>query len=329
MSEKKIRIGVVGVGHLGEIHVRNLKNITLDTPFVEFSGIFDVNLARANEIGERYKVKVFPTYHDLLQNVDAVVCVVPTQFHYQVGKEALERGKHLFLEKPMAKTYEEAEEILDLSKKKGLILQIGHVERFNPAFTAVAKYIERPLFAEIHRLSIFNPRGVDVDVILDLMIHDIDIVLLFFKEEPVSIDAVGAPIITEKIDIANSRLVFSSGAMATLTASRVSFKKIRKARFFQINSYIAIDYLQRTVEMFRRHNDEILPYFPEIDTTVEPINLELRAFIDSLRELKQPPVTGEDGLRALKVALSISKKVNENLENYIRNHPEEFGITPG
>ncbi len=329
MSEKKIRIGVVGVGHLGEIHVRNLKNITLDTPFVEFSGIFDVNLARANEIGERYKVKVFPTYHDLLQNVDAVVCVVPTQFHYQVGKEALERGKHLFLEKPMAKTYEEAEEILDLSKKKGLILQIGHVERFNPAFTAVAKYIERPLFAEIHRLSIFNPRGVDVDVILDLMIHDIDIVLLFFKEEPVSIDAVGAPIITEKIDIANSRLVFSSGAMATLTASRVSFKKIRKARFFQINSYIAIDYLQRTVEMFRRHNDEILPYFPEIDTTVEPINLELRAFIDSLRELKQPPVTGEDGLRALKVALAISKKVNENLENYIRNHPEEFGITPG
>ncbi|MEO0238953.1 MAG: Gfo/Idh/MocA family oxidoreductase [candidate division WOR-3 bacterium] len=329
MSEKKIRIGVVGVGHLGEIHVRNLKNITLDTPFVEFSGIFDVNLARANEIGERYKVKVFPTYHDLLQNVDAVVCVVPTQFHYQVGKEALERGKHLFLEKPMAKTYEEAEEILDLSKKKGLILQIGHVERFNPAFTAVAKYIERPLFAEIHRLSIFNPRGVDVDVILDLMIHDIDIVLLFFKEEPVSIDAVGAPIITEKIDIANSRLVFSSGAMATLTASRVSFKKIRKARFFQINSYIAIDYLQKTVEMFRRHNDEILPYFPEIDTTVEPINLELRAFIDSLRELKQPPVTGEDGLRALKVALAISKKVNENLENYIRNHPEEFGITPG
>jgi predicted dehydrogenase len=329
MSEKKIRIGVVGVGHLGEIHVRNLKNITLDTPFVEFSGIFDVNLARANEIGERYKVKVFPTYNDLLQNVDAVVCVVPTQFHYQVGKEALERGKHLFLEKPMAKTYEEAEEILDLSKKKGLILQIGHVERFNPAFTAVAKYIERPLFAEIHRLSIFNPRGVDVDVILDLMIHDIDIVLLFFKEEPVSIDAVGAPIITEKIDIANSRLVFSSGAMATLTASRVSFKKIRKARFFQINSYIAIDYLQKTVEMFRRHNDEILPYFPEIDTTVEPINLELRAFIDSLRELKQPLVTGEDGLRALKVALSISKKVNENLENYIRNHPEEFGITPG
>jgi predicted dehydrogenase len=329
MSEKKIRIGIVGVGHLGEIHVRNLKNITLDTPFVEFSGIFDVNLARANEIGERYKVKVFPTYHDLLQNVDAVVCVVPTQFHYQVGKEALERGKHLFLEKPMAKTYEEAEEILDLSKKKGLILQIGHVERFNPAFMAVAKYIERPLFAEIHRLSIFNPRGVDVDVILDLMIHDIDIVLLFFKEEPVSIDAVGAPIITEKIDIANSRLVFSSGAMATLTASRVSFKKIRKARFFQINSYIAIDYLQRTVEMFRRHNDEILPYFPEIDTTVEPINLELRAFIDSLSELKQPPVTGEDGLRALKVALAISKKVNENLENYIRSHPEEFGITPG
>jgi len=329
MRQKKIRIGVVGVGHLGEIHVRNLKNITHDTPYVEFAGIFDVNLARAEEIGERYKVRVFSTYRDLLDSVDAVICVVPTQFHYQVGKEALESGKHLFLEKPMAKSYEEAEEILALSKKKGLILQIGHVERFNPAFTAVARYIERPLFAEIHRLSIFNPRGVDVDVILDLMIHDIDIVLLFFKEEPVSIDAVGAPIVTEKIDIANSRLTFPSGAVATLTASRVSFKKIRKARFFQINSYIAIDYLQRTVEMFRRHNDEILPYFPEVDTSVEPINLELRAFINSLVELKEPPVTGEEGLRALKVALAISEKVHENLKNYMIRYPEEFGITPG
>lgn len=329
MTLKKFKAGVVGVGHLGEIHVRNFKSIASENERIEFCGIFDVNVARAQEVGEKYKVRIFPTYEDLLKECDAVICVVPTLYHYEVGKKALEAGKHLFLEKPMAKTVEEAEELLDIANKKGLIFQVGHVERFNPAFMAVAKYIEKPLFAEIHRLSIFNPRGADVDVILDLMIHDIDIVLHFFKENPIQVDAIGAPVVTEKVDIANSRLVFPSGASATLTASRVSFKKIRKARFFQINSYVAIDYLQKTVEMFKRHNDEILPYFPEVDTSIEPINLELRYFVRSLVDNVPPAVTGFDGLKALKVASEISKKVNDNLDTYIREHPDEFRITPG
>lgn len=328
MTDRKIKFGIVGVGHLGEIHVRNLKSIVAETSQIELTGIFDVNLARAQEISERYKTLAFPTYDDLLNACDAVICVVPTQYHFETGKKALEKGKHLFLEKPMAKTVEEGEELVHIAQENGVIFQVGHVERFNPAFIAVSKYIEKPLFAEIHRLSIFNPRGTDVDVILDLMIHDIDIALLFFKEYPVQIEAIGAPVITEKIDIANSRLVFPSGATATLTASRVSFKKIRKARFFQINSYIAIDYLQKTVEMFKKHNDEILPYFPEVDTSIEPINLELKHFVKALTNQEPPPVTGMDGLKALKVAVEISKKVVENLDCYIREHPGEFGNTP-
>ncbi|MGB9823640.1 MAG: Gfo/Idh/MocA family protein [Candidatus Hydrothermia bacterium] len=326
---KKIRIGVVGVGYLGEIHTRNLKSIIDNDERFEFSGIFDVNPARSAEVSERYKVREFRSYDELLEESDAVICVVPTQFHYEVGKKALVHGKHLFLEKPMAKTIEEGEELLELAESKGLIFQIGHVERFNPAFIAVEKYIEKPLFAEVHRLAIFNPRGADVDVIMDLMIHDIDIILHLFKEIPDHIDAIGAPVITDKVDIANARLHFPSGASANLTASRVSFKKVRKARFIQINSYISIDYLQKTVEMFRRFNDEILPYFPEVDTSLEPINLELRSFLNALANGTPPPVSGRDGFEALKVAVEISKRVRENLEWYIKRHPEEFGITPG
>jgi len=313
---------------LGEVHVRNLKGLCNESDTFEFSGIFDVNLARSEEIAERYKVRKFASYDELLENSDAIVCVVPTQFHYEVGKRALLEGKHLFLEKPMAKTVEEGEELLEIANKKGLVFQIGHVERYNPAFLAVEKYLEKPLFAEVHRLAIFSPRGADVDVILDLMIHDIDIVIHLVQETPWRIDAIGAPVITDKIDIANARLEFPSGASATLTASRVSFKKVRKARFFQINSYIAIDYLQKTVEMFRRFNDEILPYFPEVDTSVEPINLELRDFLKCLKDGEKPKVSGEEGFKALKVAVEISKKVHENLERYIREHPEEFRVTP-
>ncbi len=326
---RKIRIGVVGVGYLGEIHTRNLKNILSEDKRFEFSGIFDVNPARSAEIAERYKVNSFKSYQELLDSSDAVICVVPTQFHYEVGKEALLKGKHLFLEKPMAKSLEEGEELLDIAERKGLVFQIGHVERFNPAFLAVEKYINKPLYAEVHRLAIFNPRGADVDVIMDLMIHDIDIILHLFKEMPDSIEALGAPVVTDKIDIANSRLHFPSGAVANLTASRISFKKIRKARFIQLNSYIAIDYLHKTVEMFRRFNDEILPYFPEVDSSIEPINLELRSFLSALSEGTPPPVSGRDGLKALNVAVEISKKVKENLDFYFKEHPEEFGITPG
>lgn len=324
MGLKKIRFGVVGVGALGEIHVRNLKRIVNEDPKLIFEGIFDVNPARSRQIGEKYGVDVFNSYEELLDRVDAVICVVPTQFHYSVGKEALIRGKHLFLEKPMATTVEEAEEILNLANKNGVLLQIGHVERFNPAFMVARKYIDRPLFAEIHRLSIFNPRGTDVDVILDLMIHDIDIVLLLFNEFPVSVDAVGAPVITKKVDIANARLTFPSGSMATLTASRVSFKKIRKARFFQINSYVAIDYLTKDIEMFRRKDDEVLPYFPEVDISVEPIYLELKSFTESVKELKEPPVTGEDGLKALKVAVEIGNKVREKLKDFLEKNSQIF-----
>lgn len=325
---RKIRIGVVGVGYLGEIHTRNLKNILNEDKRFEFSGIFDINPARSAEISEKYKVNLFKSYQELLENSDAVICVVPTQFHYEVGKEALLKGKHLFLEKPMAKSLEEGEELLELAESKGLVFQIGHVERFNPAFLAVEKYIEKPLYAEVHRLAIFNPRGADVDVIMDLMIHDIDIILHLFKEMPSSVEAIGAPVVTDKIDIANSRLRFPSGAVANLTASRISFKKIRRARFIQLNAYIAIDYLQKTVEMFRRFNDEILPYFPEVNSSIEPINLELRSFLSALSDGTPPPVSGRDGLKALTVAVEISKRVKENLERYIIEHPEEFGITP-
>jgi len=308
----KLKVGVVGVGHLGSIHAR----IFNELESVDLVGVFDIDYDRAIEVSRKFSTRAFKTLEELLRNVDAVSCVVPTEKHFEVGYHIIEEGKHLFLEKPMARTLKEAEELNNMAKTKGLKLQIGHVERFNPAFIAVKDYINRPMFAEVHRLSIFNPRGTDVDVILDLMIHDLDIILYFMGESPLKVEAVGVPVITDKIDIANARLEFSNGAIANVTASRVSVKKVRKMRFFQKDAYIAINYLDKSVEMFRKFDDVILPFFPEVDITIEPLKLELELFVKSVLEDKVPPVTGDDGLRALNLAIKVQEEVHRNLKKH-------------
>lgn len=317
----KLKVGVVGVGHLGSIHARIFNE--LDS--VDLVGVFDIDYNRAVEIARKFSTRAFRTLQELLRNVDAVSCVVPTEKHFEVGYHIIKEGKHLFLEKPMARTLEEAEELNNMAKAKGLKLQIGHVERFNPAFIAVKEYINMPMFAEVHRLSTFNPRGTDVDVILDLMIHDLDIILYFMGELPVKVEAVGVPVITDKIDIANARLEFRNGAIANVTASRVSVKKVRKMRFFQKDAYIAINYLDKSVEMFRKFDDVILPFFPEVDITIEPLKLELELFVKSVLEDKVPPVTGEDGLRALTLAIKIQEEVHKNLRRHnVIENPGKF-----
>lgn len=306
---KKVKVGVVGVGHLGFHHTRVLRSLEE----ADLVGVFDIDEDRAKEVAERWGCRAFESYEELLSNVDAVSCVVPTKDHYEVGKKALLFGKHLFLEKPIATNLEEGIELVELARKKGLKFQVGHIERFNPAVLAVKDMIDSPKFIECHRLSLYNPRGTDVDVILDLMIHDLDLIVYYLRKKPEKIEAVGVPVITDKIDIANARLEFKDGEIANVTASRVSMEKMRKIRLFQKDTYISIDYLKKHVEVYRKFDDEILPFFPDVKDE-EPLFLELQEFIRSILEDKEPPVTAEEGLRALEVALRVKEEIKKRLD---------------
>jgi predicted dehydrogenase len=307
---EKIRVSVVGVGHLGFHHARVLKEIE-DAHLV---GVYDIDRKRREEVAEHWNCKSFSSLEELLDEVDAVSCVVPTREHYRVGKKILEAGKHLFLEKPMATTLEEAEELLKIAKDKGVKFQIGHIERFNPAVIAVRDIIKNPKFVESHRLAPYNPRGTDVDVILDLMIHDLDLILTYVKSKPISVHAVGIPVLTDKIDIANVRIEFEEGEIANVTASRVSVEKMRKIRMFQKDTYISIDYLRKEVEVYIKRDDVILPYFPLVNKDKEPLKLELEGFIEAIKEDKEPPVTAEEGFRALSLALWVKEGIKDRLQ---------------
>ncbi len=310
---KVLRVGVVGVGHLGFQHARIFHQLENS----ELVGVFDINRERAEFVARRWKTKAFKSLEELLDNVEAVSCVVPTSSHYEVGKEIISRGLHLFLEKPMTETVEQAEELVKLAEEKGIKLQIGHIERFNPAVLAVHKFIDSPKFIESHRLAPFNPRGTDVDVVLDLMIHDLDLILYYLGKEPVKVEAVGVPVITKKVDIANARLEFDRGEIANVTASRISIEKLRKIRMFQKDMYISIDYLHRNVEFYRKFGDEIIPYFPDVKQDLEPLKLELESFVNAVLEDDEPPVTGMDGLKALRVALRVKEDIQRRLPDFI------------
>ncbi len=313
MKGRKVRVGVVGVGHLGFQHAR----IVHQLEHAELVGVFDINFRRAQHVAERWGTKAFRSLEELLREVEAVSCVVPTSSHYEVGKKILEHGLHLFLEKPMTETVEQAEELVKLAGDKGVKFQIGHIERFNPAVLAVHQFINSPKFIESHRLAPYNPRGTDVDVVLDLMIHDLDLILFYLGKEPVKVEAVGVPVITDKVDIANARLEFDDGEIANVTASRISVEKLRKIRMFQKDMYISIDYLHRDVEFYRRYGDEIIPFFPEVNKNLEPLKLELESFVSSIIDDKTPPVTGMDGLRALRVALRVKEDISRRIHNFI------------
>jgi predicted dehydrogenase len=327
----KTRIGVVGVGHLGEHHARILSQI----PEAELVGINDVDIQKGKSKAEKYGTRHFQNLDELLNLVDAVSLVVPTTAHHEAASRILTEGKDLLIEKPITETVEQAENLIDLARKKDLILQVGHIERFNPAFSAIEERRLHPKFIETHRLAQFNPRGTDVAVILDLMIHDIDLILSLVKAGVRDIEAAGVPVIADSQDICNARLTFENGCVANVTASRISARALRKMRLFQKDSYVSLDFLQKSVEVYSLVTADKLPEELKDKKTVvgnipveqtgktivyerpkvsehDMLTEEIKSFLDSVRNRTKPKVTGEDGKNALEVALEIKRKAEEH-----------------
>ncbi len=323
-----IRIGLAGVGHLGKYHLQLLQEIE----GAEFAGCFDIDPAVREE--QRKKgVKVFSSYDAMLEDVDAIDIAVPTRDHHKLGKLALVSGKHLFIEKPITRTTEEAEELISLASQNSLTFQIGHIERFNPALRSLQNLELNPRFIESHRLSQFQARGTDVAVILDLMIHDIDIILSLVESPVKQIEASGVPVITESADIANARLTFENGCVANITASRISQKSMRKLRIFQPAAYISIDFQSGTTDIYRlkeepgepegaipvvlgelnyQNTTRYIVYEQPPKQEANALKEELQSFVYAIQKREEPVVTGKDGLRALEVAQKIQQKLQEN-----------------
>ena len=310
---KLLRAGVIGVGHLGSFHASKYTSL----PGVDLVVVVDTDQARAEKVASDNDTNACRDYREILDQVDMVSIAVPTEHHYQVARDFLEAGVHVLLEKPITTNPLEAEELIDLARNNNLVFQIGHLERFNPAIQAILSRQNDPSFIESHRLAPFNIRGTDVNVVLDLMIHDIDIILSMVKCPLADIRASGTPLLTSAIDIANARLEFTNGCVANVTASRVSNKHMRKMRVFQKNQYISIDFLAHKVTSHHAcvspspNSDEPLicveeQSFQDGDALLE----EIRAFVQSIREGTVPLVSGEDGKRALEVALEIGQLID-------------------
>ena len=314
-----LKIGVLGAGHLGKIHLRLLQQ----SDKYELVGFYDPNQENAEKVAKELGYTKFDTIAKLIHAVDVVDIVTPTLSHYKCAKVAIKSGKHVFLEKPISNTVEEAEEIIALSKEYNVKGQVGHVERFNPAFKATKDMIKNPMFIETHRLAEFNPRGTDVPVVLDLMIHDIDAILSVVKSKVKNIHASGVSVISDTPDIANARIEFENGCVANLTSSRISLKNMRKSRFFQKDAYISVDFLEKKCEVVKMKDAPEVPgdfdmilqnaegikkqiYFdnPEVDHN-NAILEELETFADAINNNTTPIVTLEDGTEALRVAYQI------------------------
>ncbi len=301
---EKLKIGVIGVGHLGSIHAKvysRLDNIKL-------IGICDCNLERAIEIGKKYHIASYSDYEDLFDKVDAVSIVVPTSLHYNIAKDFLNHNIHVLIEKPITKTLSEADELISIAKDKNLIIQVGHIERFNSAVLAIEPYLKKPKFIECQRLGPYHKRVQDVGVVLDLMIHDIDIVLGLMEQDVVNIEAVGLSTISNYEDVANVRLTFQDGTIADITASRVTKDVVRKMRIFQEDSYVSLDYVTQEAAIFKKTGDKIIGEKIKIRKK-EPLKKELKSFIECARTGKRPIVSGIEGRRALQVALEIVEKI--------------------
>jgi len=325
-----VKIGLIGVGHLGKIHLNCLKDIEK----AQIVGIYDIDTETVKQISEAQNVPCYSKVEDLLQDCEAVIIVTPTISHHYLAMQALRMGKHVFLEKPITTTLKQSNEIIDYSKKQNLKVQVGHVERFNDAYLSAKPYLDNPLFIEAHRLAEFNVRGTDVPVVLDLMIHDLDIVLNMVKSPVRKIYASGVAVISDTPDIANARIEFANGAVANLTASRISLKKMRRMRVFQKNAYITVDFLEKKSDIIRLRDavaedeNDLLPLILDlgkgktkkrifIETPESPkvnaIKMELSLFIDSIMNNTACEVTAEDGHKALKLANQIMKKVSSSL----------------
>ena len=309
---KKLRVGVIGAGYLGKFHAE--KYSQMDD--VELVGIADLNRAQADSVSKKVKTNAYTDYRDLIGKTDAVSVVVPTPAHFEVSRDFLENGIDVLIEKPITTTLAEADELINISATRGLIIQVGHLERFNPAILALKDIVKNPRFIESHRLSIFKERGTDVSVVLDLMIHDIDIISCFVKSEIKSIHAAGIPIITGLADIANTRLEFMNGCVANVTASRISTKNERKIRLFQQDAYISVDFANNEITVVRKKDGEKESVIPgmEIKQTCfeksDALKDELTAFVKVVSRREVPEVTGQVGRDALKVALSVMEQID-------------------
>lgn len=320
-----LKVGVFGTGHLGKFHLNNWKEIA----GVELVGFFDPNDAIAKEVEEKYALRRFANEDELIDLCDAIDVVTPTQYHFALCEKAIKKGRHVFVEKPMANNIEEARELVKLVQESKIKFQVGHVERFNPAFLAAQTLKLSPMFIEVHRLAQFNPRGTEVSVILDLMIHDIDAILSLVKSDVKTISASGVAVLTDTPDIANVRIEFDNGCVANLTSSRISIKKMRKMRLFQKDAYISIDFLDKKTEVIKLKTPEDQNVFAfDIETPagtktiaianppvpeVNAIKRELEEFVTAIRSNQQPVVNEIDGFRALDVAHQILQKISHNL----------------
>jgi len=320
------RVGVIGVGHLGKIHLK----ILLGMKQVEVVGFYDINKQMAAEVSLEFGVTDFPTIESLIDSVDMVDIVAPTTSHYEIALKVIKSSKHVFIEKPLAASVDEAKELVKFAHEAKVKIQVGHVERFNPAFIAAKDYIKNPLFIENHRLALFNPRGTDVSVVMDLMIHDLDIVLHTVKSSIKRISASGVAVVSNTPDIANARIEFDNGCVANLTASRMSMKNMRKTRFFQKDAYVSVDFLNKKTEIIKmkqveKESDPLAMYInleekgikqiyyinPEVKEN-NAIEQELTTFLHAIETDTVPPVTIEEGFEALSAAQKIVEKIKMN-----------------
>ena len=311
MNKSRIKVGVIGVGHLGQHHARILSEL----PGAELVGISDINEVAGKTMADKYSVPYYKDYKELVDKASAVSIVVPTFLHHDVARFFLERDIHTFIEKPITKTLQEANDLVAIASQKQLTLQVGHVERFNSAIIKLQSLCEQPRFIECQRMGPYSPRIQDVGVVLDLMIHDIDIVLSIVHSKIKRIDAVGIPVLSENEDIANAHIVFENGCIANLTASRISDEKIRKLRIFELDKYSSLDYANQAITLRRKSNLEEKIIKEELEVNkAEPLRLELEHFITCVSERRKPLVTIEDGKNALEVALEILEQVRLNIE---------------
>ncbi len=308
---EKLRVGVVGVGYIGRFHAEKYANMA----DVVLAGVVDPDHARATTVASALKAPAFADYRSLSGKVDAVSIAAPTPLHYEISRFFLEQGVDVLIEKPMTTTLAEADRLIEIAGSEGLIIQVGQLERFNSAVGALKDVVDRPMFIESHRLSIFKSRSTDVSVVLDLMIHDIDIILNVVKSEVKSIHAAGIPAVSDHVDIANARLEFETGCVANVTASRISIKNERKIRLFQRNAYISVDFANHEITIIRKDGDRVDGIIPGMDieqrcfTHGDALDDELKAFVRSVRLREPPEVTGQMGRDALRVALSVMDQI--------------------
>jgi len=310
---KKTKVGVIGVGYLGRFHAH--KYAAMDD--VELVGVADADPERAQLVAGECACRAFADYRDLLAQVEAVSIAVPTSLHHEVAKVCLQQGVDVMVEKPITTTLSEADDLINLAREQKRILQVGHLERFNPAVLAMQPLLTHPLFIEAHRIAVFKDRGTDVDVVLDLMIHDIDIILSIVNSPIVSILTAGSPVVTQLTDIANARLIFANGCTANITVSRISMENMRRMRIFQPGQYLSIDFGKKEIMAVKlRANEAGGAPTPEITKSAfqdqDALELELRDFVHHVRERSRPAVAGEEGRRALDVALQVVEQIHSN-----------------